>query len=185
MQDSNQLTSQLTGGDDYWYWNIAQVGSTKETASLIPKPNENDLKSLNNIEMPEVPIGHISSNNNALDDETSKQEEEDELFHYALQGYKYKIVKENKGRRKWTTFKCAYDGWNKKFGKTWNFLDHARMHEGLRPFACNVWSKQFTQKGNMLKHMRQHTIPDVKDRKSHNCPFWTKKYTEKYNLKVS
>lgn len=168
----------------YCSWNTAQANGAQECASLIPNPNESDLKHAENDDLEKVPIAHNSSDNNALDAEDSKLEEVEDMSHYALQGYQYIIVQSNEGRRKKTLFKCAYEGWNKIFGKTWNFLDHARMHEGLRPFVWDICSKSFTQKGNMLKHKRQHVIPDVKDRKSHNCPFCTKKYTEKYNLKV-
>lgn len=72
----------------------------------------------------------------------------------------------------------------KEFVKAWNFLDHYRMHIGIKPFDCEVWGKSFTQKGNLKKHQRQHNREDVRDRKVHACHLCNKSYTERYNLRV-
>ena len=79
---------------------------------------------------------------------------------------------------------CKYANCGKEFTKSWNFLDHARMHEGLKPFVCDICSKAFTQSGNMKKHIKQHSVEDVKQRKRYKCEYCDKCYTEKFNLKV-
>ncbi|CAI2386639.1 unnamed protein product [Moneuplotes crassus] len=78
---------------------------------------------------------------------------------------------------------CEFESCKKEFIKAWNFLDHYRMHQGVRPFVCSVCSKNFTQKGNLKKHMRQHINKNVKDRKIHKCHLCPKSYTERYNLR--
>lgn len=80
---------------------------------------------------------------------------------------------------------CKFRNCDKEFIKAWNFLDHFRMHQGVRPFEWNICKKSFTQKGNLKKHQRQHFNTDVKDRKVHACHLCNKSYTERYNLRVS
>lgn len=35
-----------------------------------------------------------------------------------------------------TIYKCGHPGCDKEFGRTWNMLDHARTHKGVKPFQC-------------------------------------------------
>ena len=74
--------------------------------------------------------------------------------------------------------------WNKEFTRTWNLLDHALVHLGVKPFTWSMCSKGFTQKGNLLKHMKVHSLPDVDDRKRYFCNLCNSSYTERYNYKV-
>mmetsp|Transcript_11364 Transcript_11364/g.10031 ORF Transcript_11364/g.10031 Transcript_11364/m.10031 type:complete len:82 (+) Transcript_11364:353-598(+) len=54
-------------------------------------------------------------------------------------------------------FICKHEGiCNKEFERSWNLLDHLRMHNGIKPFKCNECRKQFTQKCNMLKHISKY-----------------------------
>ena len=75
-----------------------------------------------------------------------------------LNGYKYTVtyVASKGPRRRKRIIHCQYDNWNKEFIKAWNFLDHARMHTGEKPFVCYDWGAKFTQKGNLKKHMKKH-----------------------------
>ena len=77
----------------------------------------------------------------------------------ALDNYKY-ITKYKHNRRSGRTvryFLCQYPDCDKKFNKSWNFIDHMRMHNGEKPYQCSHCGKQFTQKGNFNKHCRIHT----------------------------
>lgn len=67
---------------------------------------------------------------------------------------------------------------------TWNMLDHARMHKGVKPYSCPYCGKRFTQKGNMRKHAKLHLTPHVDARRKYTCEFCGGKFTEKYNLMV-
>ncbi|CAI2369591.1 unnamed protein product [Moneuplotes crassus] len=75
-----------------------------------------------------------------------------------LEGYQYALsYTESKGpRRRKRVIHCKYPGCEKHFIKAWNFLDHARMHLGEKPFCCEICESKFTQKGNLKKHMKKH-----------------------------
>lgn len=55
---------------------------------------------------------------------------------------------------------CNYNGWGKQFSKTWNILDHFKVHTGERPYSCEMCGKAFSQKGNLSKHKKLHLRPD-------------------------
>ena len=84
-----------------------------------------------------------------------------------------------------TIYICKFDNCNKEFTRTWNILDHARMHKGVKPFSCDFCLKQFTQKGNLRKHLKTHLIPSINQRKRYKCEYCDSSYTERYNYKVS
>lgn len=79
---------------------------------------------------------------------------------------------------------CKHDDCNKEFLRTWNLLDHARMHRGIKPYECEVCSKKFTQKWNLKKHIEKHNNPSVQSRRKFQCKIWDSKFTERYNYKV-
>ena len=83
-----------------------------------------------------------------------------------------------------TVYKCTFHGCGKEMETTWNMLDHARMHKGVKPFKWNYCDKRFTQKGNMRKHSRLHLTPNVESRRKYSCKFCSSKFTETYNLMV-
>lgn len=51
---------------------------------------------------------------------------------------------------------CCYKDCKKQFSKTWNILDHFKVHTGERPFVCDTCGKAFSQKGNLSKHKKLH-----------------------------
>ncbi|CAI2375469.1 unnamed protein product [Moneuplotes crassus] len=53
---------------------------------------------------------------------------------------------------------CRYQNCAKIFTRTWNFIDHARMHLGIKPYRCSLCGAQFTQKCNLNSHISKiHT----------------------------
>ena len=112
----------------------------------------------------------------------------EEIYEQLLKPFRYEKVKhwDSSQRRHRISYFCRYAGWDKEFIKTWNLLDHVRMHEGVKPFICNLWGKTFTQKGNLIKHnIVQHSSESLEERKKFRCNVWDKGYTERYNLIVS
>ena len=105
----------------------------------------------------------------------------DQMYDEMLKPYrcsKHVEVDTKTGKEK-VSYRCDYDGCSKVFTKTWNLLDHVRMHEGIRPYKCAHCPKSFTQKGNLKKHQIQHTISTLKERKRFICHICNKGYTEK------
>lgn len=51
---------------------------------------------------------------------------------------------------------CLYEGCGKQFTKTWNILDHFKVHTGEKPFRCEACKRAFSQKGNLTKHLKLH-----------------------------
>ena len=112
----------------------------------------------------------------------------EEIYEQLLRPFRYEKVKEwdDAGNRFNIYYICRYDEWNRVFSKTWNLLDHVRMHEGIKPFTCNICRKSFTQKGNLRKHnIVQHSTESLEERKKFKCNLWEKGYTERYNLLVN
>ena len=66
--------------------------------------------------------------------------------------YKYN----KKSGRNLRYYICQYDNCGRLFNKTWNFIDHVRIHTGDKPFKCDVCYRGFAQKGNLNKHKRLH-----------------------------
>ncbi|CAI2387587.1 unnamed protein product [Moneuplotes crassus] len=81
-----------------------------------------------------------------------------------------------------TIYICKYEGCNKEYTKIWNLVDHARMHEGIRPYECSFCSRAFTQKVNLKKHLKQHEHKNIEERRKFQCNICNKRYTERYNL---
>lgn len=109
------------------------------------------------------------------------------MYRELLQPYRHRVINlydEQSGRLTKQVYKCGYENWDKQFNKTWNLVDHLRMHEGIKPYRCHLCEKLFTQKGNLQKHMKQHMITDVNERKRYICDRCGKGYTERYNLAV-
>ncbi|CAI2368406.1 unnamed protein product [Moneuplotes crassus] len=75
-----------------------------------------------------------------------------------LKDYKCSISYASTGNIKRTkrVIHCKYPHCDRTFHKTWNFIDHARMHLGIRPFKCNYCDAKFTQKCNLKKHLLRH-----------------------------
>ena len=75
----------------------------------------------------------------------------EEIYEELLKPFRYEKVMEwsEAQHRYWVSYTCKSSGWNKHFKKIWNMLDHMRMHEGIKPFVCELWKKSFTQKGNL------------------------------------
>ena len=117
----------------------------------------------------------------------SLRPKKDELYRVLLGSYKYTKVSriDNISRRRETYYVCQFGDCRKEFLKAWNMLDHARSHQGIRPFTWEKCGKSFTQKCNLTKHLKKHQFKRLAERKVFSCPVWFKSFTEKYNMRVS
>ncbi|CAI2365718.1 unnamed protein product [Moneuplotes crassus] len=104
----------------------------------------------------------------------------------ALKGYPYSSTMQSnsKNGKLIMVYKCEFNGCHKTFMRTWNLLDHIRMHYGIKPYMCKFCGKGFTQKGNMRKHLIQHEKPHLSNRKKFKCEFCSSSFTERYNYRT-
>ncbi|CAI2363405.1 unnamed protein product [Moneuplotes crassus] len=104
----------------------------------------------------------------------------------ALEGYPYSsaVQTNSKNGKMIMVYKCEFNECHKTFMRTWNLLDHIRMHYGIRPYVCKFCGKGFTQKGNMRKHLIQHEKPHLSIRKKFKCEFCSSSFTERYNYRT-
>ena len=104
-----------------------------------------------------------------------------------LKGYPYSTQYQRNPRngKMVVVYRCEFDGCGKDFMRTWNLLDHVRMHYGQRPYVCQFWAKSFTQRGNMRKHLQQHYLPSLSQRRKYKWNHCESSFTERYNYRVS
>lgn len=88
-------------------------------------------------------------------EENSRNENVHELMKY-YPNYIQTVPSSKGTKRVKKTIFWKYPGCSKYFTKAWNFVDHARMHLGERPFKWDLWNLRFTQKGNKRQHMKRH-----------------------------
>jgi len=178
----------------YWWWNDDGPKSSSSSSHILSSPES--LPSLSSVSMslnnskdiPETTSISSSGNRRVTKEEENLIRALEKMSsggeaHPILDGFKFKIVKGGSTGKK-VNYQCQYKGCSKIFPKAWNFLDHVRMHEKIKPFQWKICLKRYTQKGNLYKHSRQHKFPLVEERKCHKCDFCSQAYTEKYNLKV-
>jgi uncharacterized Zn-finger protein len=135
---------------------------------LTSYPQEMRLQT-NNVSSP--PYEYYSNCNNHKSDENNSQEKDyffnkpknfkvKEAKKAEISQYKYSVCykfNEESGRNL-RYYICEYNNCGRLFNKTWNFIDHVRIHTGDKPFNCEVCNRGFAQKGNLNKHKRLHKI---------------------------
>ena len=80
----------------------------------------------------------------------------DRVNYDVLKGHRYEIV-ENPERgsvKNSRLYICKYDNCGKTFTKTWNLVDHFRIHTKEKPFICEGCNKKFSQKCNLKRHIK-------------------------------
>lgn len=170
------LSSQFKSLNDYWYWDLVNSDeiSTEELSNTKDKINLQNLDTYKELRK--------------VAQESNPEITKEEIYEQLLKPFKYEKNKyyDNEKQRYVISYICKYHEWNKGFTKTWNLLDHMRMHEGIKPFECRLCGKSFTQKGNLKKHnIVQHSSQSVTERKKFKCSICDRSYTERYNLMVN
>ncbi|CAI2386902.1 unnamed protein product [Moneuplotes crassus] len=83
-------------------------------------------------------------------------------FMLALRGFSFQIRETQTPitRKRAFKFVCKYNGsCDAVFDRSWNLLDHCRMHYRIKPYQCPRCDKRFTQRGNLGKHIATHETP--------------------------
>ncbi|CAI2362153.1 unnamed protein product [Moneuplotes crassus] len=93
----------------------------------------------------------IPSNMNFLD-YRSRPSDSQKIQRYK-HSVKYVATKGPARSQRW--IHCKHATCSKKFRKSWNFIQHAKIHLGIKPYQCSRCSKRFTQKANLSKHLRR------------------------------
>ena len=91
----------------------------------------------------------------------------------------------SKSGKKFIVYIWNEENCRKEFLRTWNLLDHLRMHQGIKPYIWKFCSKSFTQKCNLRKHVYRHKNPMLESRRRYTCKYCSSKFTERYNYKAS
>lgn len=136
-------------------------------------------------------LGATNQNKNSEEFQREKYIEslklpKDEKYFHLLMPYKHQRIQEDDEifQKVTYTYVCKYDDCDKVFSKACNFLDHVRMHEGVKPYQCTLCDKEFVQKWNLRKHFKKHEASSLSERKVFKCVKCNKGFTERYNLKV-
>ncbi|CAI2366617.1 unnamed protein product [Moneuplotes crassus] len=138
--DKQSTTSESSSG--HQNLDISSSGSKKSKIKITSAKNTE-----------QVEIEKDSNSMNFLDDVPA------EPSCALLKEYKFSFSYQSSkgpGRRK-RFIHCGYGKCDKKFHKAWNFVDHARVHLGIKPYRCSKCEKSFTQKGNLKKHEKTHS----------------------------
>ena len=141
--------------NDFWYWATTQPCSTS-TASIIQQVEQDYwswqfYERSQNYRTEELAGQSLNEEYKCLQNDQDSAEELHSNDIEVLKECQYSIRYDNVGNttRKKRVIICGYDNCEKEFIKAWNFLDHFRMHQGVRPFVWNICNKSFTQKGNL------------------------------------
>ena len=131
LQNAQQSLVLARQMQDLWCWNFCDWSQNYQA-------DDKSRQSLND-EYKESPADHDSN------EELHSNEIE------VLKNWEYSLRYDNVGltTRKRRVIICGFENCGKEFIKAWNFLDHFRMHQGVRPFEWDIWNKSFTQKGNL------------------------------------
>lgn len=69
----------------------------------------------------------------------------------------YRVVEQPlDSKRKKQTLICKFKNCRARFTDVSILIDHLLMHDGKRPYRCDVCQSSFTQLGNLRRHKRIH-----------------------------
>ena len=136
----------------YWKCSLKWNSDTKNGAikCATPKPKFEEVKPKSEKPSPK------DSNKMNKKLRQSRSVYKTEESNVVLKGFKFKYHFIPNAMYNKKLIVCQYPGCSKSFSKTWNFRDHALVHEGVKPYSWHIWGKSFTQKGNMRKHLKVH-----------------------------
>ena len=81
--------------------------------------------------------------------------------------HEFKFVYDSKSKRSRRLIICKYNDCEKEFVKTWNFVEHYKLHMAGTIIKCDHCDKEFSSKSEFSIHMKGHEEKYLAEKQTH------------------